>query len=85
MNVSGFHFDVAVTDMAGYDFVTELEARRYIIYTHTIYIHTHMYMCVCLSTFHKQAKTPVLLPFLSSSRPNTDTPPSHTPKKHITE
>lgn len=27
MNVSGFHFDVTVTDMAAYDFVAELEAR----------------------------------------------------------
>lgn len=27
MNVSGFHFDVRVTDMAQYDFVAELEVR----------------------------------------------------------
>lgn len=33
MNVSGFHFDVAVTDMAAYDFVGgELEARSTLLF-----------------------------------------------------
>lgn len=46
MNVSGFHFDVSVTDMAAYDFVEELQARR-----STYPTDLPTYLATCLSTY----------------------------------